>query len=157
MHFGRDCDELFGLDHNKQMASNFTQAAKTLAKDDRPNQLILDEMGEMEIEEEDIIYTIVGDIRDETRAMMREIAQMFAQKRKEMGPGGQVMPEKKAARTATEADRDAIKEGSEKPTGTDLDRETISSEGSRCWSHRPVCCEWSRSSRCTTARGDVSK
>ncbi len=70
MHFHRDCDELFGVDHNKQMASYFTQAAKTLAQDDRPNQLILDEM---EIDEDDIIHTIVGDIRDETRSMMREI------------------------------------------------------------------------------------
>ena len=127
VHFGRDCDELFGVDHNKQMVSNFTQAAKTLTHDDRNNQVILKEMG-IDENEEDIIYTIVGDIRDQTRSMMAEIKQMFAQKRKEKEPDGQVMPEKKAAKTATDADRDAIKAGSENPTGTDLDRETIPSK-----------------------------
>ena len=125
VHFRRNCDELFGVDHNKQMASYFTQAAKTLAQDDRPNQLILDEM---EIDEDDIIHTIVGHIRDETRSMMREIQKMFAQKRSEKKPDGQVMPEKKAAKTATDADRDAMKEGSEKLTNTDLDREKIPSK-----------------------------
>ena len=30
--FGRSCDELFGVDHNKQMVANFTQAARTLAR-----------------------------------------------------------------------------------------------------------------------------
>ena len=45
VHFSRACDELFGVDHNKQMVANFTQAAKTLARDDRPNQLILEEIG----------------------------------------------------------------------------------------------------------------
>ena len=69
VYFRRDCDELFGLDHNKQMVANFTQAAKTLARDDRANQVILDEMGI----DEDIIHTIVGDIRDQTGAMMRQI------------------------------------------------------------------------------------
>ena len=56
--FFRACDELFGVDHNKQMAANFTQAAKTLARDDRPNEVILEEMGI----DEDVIHTIVGDI-----------------------------------------------------------------------------------------------
>ena len=76
VHFRRGCDELFGVDHNKQMVANFTQAAKTLARDDRPNQVILDEMGI-----DDDLIRIVGDIRDQTRAMMSEIRQMFAQRR----------------------------------------------------------------------------
>ena len=125
VHFRRSCDELFGVDHNKQMVANFTQAAKALARDDRSNQDILDEM---EIDD-DIIYTIVGDIRDQTRAMMGQIRQMFAQRRDEPRPnGGRRTPEKKAVRTATEADRDAIKAGKETPTKTDRDREQIPSE-----------------------------
>lgn len=121
LHFGRSCDELFGVDHNKQMAANFTHAAKTLARDDRPNQVILDEMGI----DDDIIYTIVGDIRDQTRAMMGQIRQMFAQRRDTQNGGGRRSPEKKAAKTATEADRDAIAAGKETPTETDRDREQI--------------------------------
>ena len=122
--FFRACDELFGVDHNKQMASNFTQAAKTLARDDRPNEVILDEMGI----DEDIIHTIVGDIRDQTRAMMRQITQMFAQKRSEVNRDDHRSPERKAAKTATDADRDAIADGTEQPTSTDRERERKSPE-----------------------------
>ena len=120
--FSRGCDELFGVDHNKQMVSNFTQAAKTLARDDRPNQKILEEMGI----ERDIIYDIVGDIRDRTRAMMREIGQMFEQKRSLQNKSKKRSPEKEAAKTATVADRDAIAGGTEQPTSTDKERETKS-------------------------------
>ena len=124
VHFRRSCDELFGVDHNKQMVANFTHAAKTLARDDRPNQVILDEMGI----DDDIIYTIVGDIRDQTRTMMGQIRQMFAQRRDTQNGGGRRSPEKKAAKTATEADRDAIAAGKETPTETDRDREQIPSQ-----------------------------
>ena len=124
VHFRRSCDELFGLDHNKQMLANFTQAAKTLARDDRSNQVILDEMGI----DEDSIHTIVGDIRDQTRAMMRQITQMFEQRRKPLKKDGRRTPENKAVETATEADRDAIAAGIETPTSTDIDRDQIPSE-----------------------------
>ena len=104
VHFRRDCDELFGLDHNKQMVANFTQAARTLARDDRPNQTILDELGI----DNDIIHTIVSDIRDQTRAMMRQIGQMFNQRRPASDDGRdgrRKNPENKAAYTATHADK----------------------------------------------------
>ena len=124
VQFGRSCDELFGLDHNKQMVANFTQAAKTLAQDDRPTQVILDELGI----DDDFIHTLVGDIRDQTRAMMREIRQMFAQRRDPPEQDGKRSPEKKAATTATEADRDAIATGREQPTKADRDRDQIPPE-----------------------------
>ena len=57
LDFSRNCDELFGVDHNKQLAIRFTQAAKLLAQDDRPTQVILDEVGV----EEDDIHRIVAD------------------------------------------------------------------------------------------------
>ena len=121
--FRRSCDELFGVDHNKQMAANFTQAAKTLARDDRPRQHVLDEMGI----EDDIVYTIVADIRDQTRAMMRQIQLMFAQKRIPIRcDGGKRTPEKKAVRTQTDADSNAVAAGEETPTKTDRDRGEIS-------------------------------
>ena len=125
VHFSRACDELFGVDHNKQMVANFTQAAKTLARDDRPNQLVLEEIGI----DEDLIHKIVGDIRDQTRAMMRAIRQMFAQRRPQPKKnGGRETPENTAVRTATDADKEAIKTGIESPTQTDLDRERIPPE-----------------------------
>ena len=125
MSFRRSCDELFGVDHNKQMVANFTQAAKTLARDDRARQVVLDEMGV----DDDTVYTIVADIRDQTRAMMEKIRQMFAQKRKSSGTGGgKKTPEGKAVRTQTDADKGAIESGVEKKTSTDIDREQISTE-----------------------------
>ena len=124
IQFFRACDDLFGLDHNKQMVTNFTQAAKTLARDDRPNQEILDEMGI----EDDTIYQIVGDIRDQTRTMMRAISQMFAKKRDVGTSRSRRSPEKKAVKTATDADRSAIQAGTESPTSTDLDRERESAK-----------------------------
>ena len=125
VHFRRSCDELFGVDHNKQMVANFTQAAKTLARDDRPNQAILDELGI----DDDIIHTLVGDIRDQTRAMMREIRQMFEQRRRPRSrPSGTPTPEDQAVRTQTEADRTAITAGLEQRTRTDIDRDEIPSE-----------------------------
>ncbi len=120
--FFRSCDELFGVDHNKQMVANFTQAAKTLARDDRPNETILNEMGI----DDDIIYQIVGDIRNQTRAMMMKIRDMFEQKRNPKDHHRS--PEKKATETATEADRDAVADGSEQPTSTDRERENKSPE-----------------------------
>lgn len=122
--FSRACDELFGVDHNKQMVANFTQAAKTLARDDRAHQEVLYELGI----DEDVIHEIVGDIRDQTRAMMREIRQMFEQKRREPAGKGRRSPEKKAVQTATDADRDAIADGSEPRTDTDREREGKSPE-----------------------------
>ena len=126
VHFRRSCDELFGVDHNKQMASYFTQAAKTLAQDDRSNQDIYDEM---KIDKDDIIYKIVGDIRNETSSMMRQIKQMFEQRQKPLKKeDGRRTPENKAVETATEADRDALAAGIETPTSTDEDRGQISPE-----------------------------
>ena len=124
VQFRRSCDELFGVDHNKQMVAKFTQAAKTLARDDRPRQVILDEMGL----DEDIIHEIVGDIRDQTRSMMRQIRQMFEEKRKPKESNERKSPENKAVQTATDADRDAIAAGKEPPTKTDIEREQIPSE-----------------------------
>ena len=120
--FSRRCDEMFGVDHNKQMVANFTQAAKTFARDDRPNQRILDELRL----DNELIYEIVGDIRDQTRAMMEKIRQMYARRRDTEKPLGGKKPAEKAARTATDADREAIVAGRETPSATDRARETES-------------------------------
>ena len=109
------------------MVTHFTQAAKTLARDDRPNQVILDEYGV----EDDPLYHIVGEIRDQTRAMMRHIGQRFAQRRDARADGGKNIrgnPASKAAKTATDADREAIEAGIEMPTKTDRDRKEIPPE-----------------------------
>ena len=125
VHFSRACDELFGVDHNKQMVSHFTQAAKLLGRESRNKDAILEEMGI----EDDEIHEIVGDIRLQISAMMDQVRQMFEQRRKpKKKPGGRRSPENTAVETATEADRDAIRSGKELPTKTDRDRELIPPE-----------------------------
>ena len=127
VEFGRDCDELFGVDHNKQMVVNFSQAAKTLARDDRPNQVILDELGV----DDDRMYQIVGDIRDQTRAMMQKIRSMFERRREVVKPrrdGTPPTPEEAAVAVSTAADREAVEAGEERPSPTDRDRKTIPAE-----------------------------
>ena len=117
--FRKDSDELFGVDHNKQMVANFSQAARVLGRDDRNTQLVLDEM-----EEDDLIARIVGDIRDQVSSMMREIKQMFTQRRRRPDPtrSRPKSPEDKATATATEADKEAVEAGKELPSPTDKDR-----------------------------------
>ena len=53
---------------------------------------------------------------------------MFAQRRDPQNGGGKRTPEKKAVKTATDADRGAIAAGREQPTKTDRDREQIPPE-----------------------------
>ena len=124
VQFRRSCDELFGVDHNKQMVANFTQAAKTLARDDRSKDIILKETGI----DDDLIYDIVGEIRDEISSMMRQIRQMYEQRRDPSKKAGKRSPEEKAVKAATAADRDAMAAGRERPTQTDRDREQIPPE-----------------------------
>ena len=122
VRFSRNCDELFGVDHNKQLAIRFTQAAKLLAQDDRPSQVILDEVGV----EEDEIHRIVADIRNETRAMMRAIRQMFDQRRNSYNngdPNRTKRPDIVSIETASKADQNAISQGVETPTDTDQMRD----------------------------------
>ena len=123
--FFKGCDELFGVDHNKQMVANFTQAAKTLARDDRPIPRVLEDLG---IDEDEAIFQIVGDIRNQTRAMMQEIGAMFSRTREKARAKVSTNPENKATRTATDADQEAIERGSEAPTKTDEERQEHSVE-----------------------------
>ena len=98
-----------------------------MAQDDRPNQEILDEMGI----DEDPMYTIVGHIKDETRAMMETIRDMFSQRSNAIDsddPNITPTPARTAELTATIADREHIETGKEMPTQTDKDREELPPE-----------------------------
>ena len=54
--------------------------------------------------------------------MMGQIRKMFAEKRGKTARGKRRSPDTKAAKTATEADKDAIAAGKEQPTPTDKER-----------------------------------
>ena len=121
VRFDRGSDELFGVDINKQMAAKFTQAAKTLARDDSDIGVILDELG---IESEPI-HELVADIRQQIRAMMREIDRMFGQRRAEPSDSGRRNPEHKAITTTSKAHSAALETGEDQPSKTDIDRSNM--------------------------------
>jgi len=107
------------------MVIHFTQAAKTLARDDRHMSQIMEDLG---VDDDEVIFQIVGDIRNETRAMMQRIGQMYSQNRERDRSKNRENPENKATRTATQADEKAIETGSELPTKTDEARQEIAVE-----------------------------
>ena len=123
VRFGSGCDDIFGVDHNKQMAAAFTQAALEVVATDSDTQEALDELGE---EYEDL-YKIVADIRDTTRSMMKDIDVMFDQ-RSSLGkpePGEPPPVHEEAVELAKNAARGAIERGFEVPTGADRERNEL--------------------------------
>ena len=127
MRFDRGCDDLFGVDHNKQMVSQFSRAVKDLFDSDSSDTELLDDL---EIEEYDAdIYVVVSHIRNTTRAMLRELGQKLRQRpAKASSGGGAKTPEEEAAQAASEVTEESIQTGDVKPTQTDIDRATLSEE-----------------------------
>lgn len=80
--FGSGCDDLFGVDHNKQMASHFSSIAKEVSEDDESNDDIIQEY----LEEDTDLYEIVMHIRSTTRSMMQELGKMFSQRPRKLSP-----------------------------------------------------------------------
>ena len=123
--FSRACDDLFGVDHNKQLVSHFASVMKYLNQTDRETlQITMD----LDSGEDDVVNKIAGDIRNTTRAMMNEISKMFSQRPRRPKPGQEGgehdnSPEGQAEGLTQEATETGLKEGTIKPTPTDRIRE----------------------------------
>ena len=122
VRFNRGCDDLFGIDHNKQMVVTFSNAARELLNSEGDTPTILRDLGA----EEDPLYKIVADIRNTTRNLMGEIELMFGRRRSERNDGvvngdsvHNSSPEYEASRLATQHTNDALNEQRESPTRTD--------------------------------------
>ena len=76
VRFSTGCDDLFGLDHNKQMVSNLSRAIRDLNEPEEVIDLTREELGV----DQDHIYEIAGHIRNTVGAMMRQIGLRFAQR-----------------------------------------------------------------------------
>lgn len=124
VRFGSGCDDLFGVDHNKQVVVAFSNAAKELLNNDEDDtQKILANLGV----ENDDIYRIVADIRNTTRSLMDSVEKMFAQRRatrKRKGNEPPSIPDE-AAELAKTATRDAAERGDEPPTRTAQERDQL--------------------------------
>lgn len=118
IHFGSECDELFGINHNKQMTSMLTQVAKAVySQDDYETPPLSDEDA---LPGHPVVKEIVFHIYDTTRAMLKAIDDMYRKrglisKRKPRSDGMPSSPpeepDEQAAIAGTEADEADAKEG----------------------------------------------
>ena len=101
VRFGSGCDDLFGVDNNKQMVSYFSRAVRDTSEGESRQQT-LDDLG---VGENDI-YAIASHIRGTVRNMMEEIDRMFAARpgRSASPDGGGASVEQTAVSLTTEVD-----------------------------------------------------
>ena len=127
VRFDRGCDDIFGVDHNKQMVSHFSRAVKDLFDSDADDTNVLDDLG---IEEDDAdIYNVVKDIRNITRTMLSELERMFGQRpARPISGGSPPTPEQEVVIATTQVTDEDIKSGEVQPTPTDIERQELTEE-----------------------------
>ena len=125
VRFDRGCDDLFGVDHNKQMASHFTGATKDLFNADR-NSNLLDELG---VGDDDVdIYNIASRVESTIRRMMDDVKLIMNRRVKKPTGDGPRVPEDEALLATSHEIDEAIRRGDLKPTKTDTERMEQSQE-----------------------------
>lgn len=126
--FDSGLDALFGVDHNKQMASHLTSIVEGFADSDRLSYQIADEAGGdspwMPM------YQIVRDMRDNTASMRREVIRTLQQKRPPtpVEDEDDTTPTGVSVGVATAGNRRVEEEGEVPQTNTDLIRREMDDE-----------------------------
>ena len=131
IRFNSGADNLFGIDHNKQMVATLSRAFKDLYEgmDERASpETVLQDIDA----EDEPIYRIASDIRGTIRNMMGEIDQRFAQRParpRAENPGAEPATiEETAIQTLTDATRQALETHEEPQTPTDIERQQLGEE-----------------------------
>ena len=133
VRFTSDADNLFGVDHNKQMVANLSRALKDLYEGMTTENSNTDSViQELEAEDQDI-YEIAGYIRSSVNGMMAEIHRRFEQRPDTISSAEQTQPEtlsiEQAATTLmTTATRTSVENEGEELTSTDKDRKLFREE-----------------------------
>ena len=135
IRFEPGLDEAFGVDHNKQMATRISNAARALV-----NSRSRTDSGaivELEIDEDDPaypMYEMVAYIRRTTRNMSGEIDQLFKQRKQRLKQAakddGSPSPGEEAAQIAKNARQEEFREGAQ-PTATDIERDNADPDAKR--------------------------
>lgn len=107
VRFNSGCDELFGIDHNKQMTATLSDIAQLLATSEASDDDVADELSP----DEEFIYQIALHIRGTTRNMLREIIAMLGTRRPKQTSDEADTPEQEAEHRASQATVDEIKAG----------------------------------------------
>ena len=104
VRFGSGCDDLLGVDHNKQMTATLSDIAEMLATSDLPDDDILADRDP----DDEIVYQIAVDIRGTTRNMLREISEMMDARRPQPPSGEKFTPEEDAEHRASQATAEEV-------------------------------------------------
>ena len=115
--FNEGCDDLFGVDHNKQTVSHFVRALRDLNLSDSGDTEARDETDGLETD----LYGIAEDIRNTIRYMMREIQRKFSQRPRLSNPidAPSVTTVQKAEEMGTQAIEEALRNLESDRTPTD--------------------------------------
>lgn len=104
--FDEGCDDLLGVDHNKQMTAALSDVAKRIGRSNDPDDDLREEY------QNDPVYQIAEHIRATTRNMANEVRQMFKNRRKtEKISNSDPSPADDALLIATKVVDDEIKGG----------------------------------------------
>lgn len=118
VHFNSGLDDLFGVDHNKQMVSNFSQLLRQVALTPAEHGI---ELGDQLGVEDDPLAGIAVEIRRNIASLMRSISEVFSKRpgvsRK---VGSKVDPAGEAEQTATTITEESRRQGEIPNTPTDL-------------------------------------
>lgn len=111
LRFNKGCDDVFGVDHNKQMAATLSNAAREMLNSDSSTDDILAEISP----EDHDAYRIVAHIRDTTRNMLMDVGKLFDRRRSEIDRSDQkeLSPQQKAEQIATEETQERVQQGYE--------------------------------------------
>ncbi len=122
VRFNSGCDDIFGVDHNKQMAAHFTSIAKDVSDSVEADSDIKEDL-----KDQTDLYDIVVNIRNTTRNMMRELDIMFKQLPNKPSLNGDAPKsiESESEAVATFVVKDKVGTGAFPKTPTDLDRESL--------------------------------
>ena len=125
IRFGKGCDDLFGVDHNKQMAEIISNAAKEIANTEANTDTALIQLER----EDDQLYQMVNDIYHTTRSMFREIQVMYRQRiLDDQTDSDSEDASDEAIRRASQITKSQLDSGELTPTPTDLEHEELSEE-----------------------------
>ena len=125
-------DEAFGVDHNKQMATRISNAARALVNS--RSRTDSGAISELEIDEDDPAYPtyeMIAHIRRTTRNMFGEVKQLFKQRKQRLkqagGDDGPLSPGQEAAQIVKNVRQEELREGAE-PTATEVERDRTDPE-----------------------------
>ena len=104
VRFGSGCDDLLGVDHNKQMTATLSDIAGELATSDLSDDDVIAERNP----EEDVVYQIAVHIRGTTRNMLNEIKAMMDVRRPNPDGSEKDTPEQEAEHRASQATAEEV-------------------------------------------------